>query len=207
MARAVSIEQLYNKKRKLMEFDNEWLASFGKPEQKGAWIIWAESGSGKTTFVAQLCKYLTRFGRVAYNSLEEGDSESMKLAFKRVGMEEVKRKIILLDREPIEELKERLRKHKAPQMVVIDSLQYSQLSYKDYIALKNEFDSTLFIFISHAEGKQPAGRVGKSIRYDVAVKVRVEGYRAFVVSRYGGGESYTIWAEGAAKYFGEEQFA
>jgi hypothetical protein len=204
MGRAISVCQLYNKKRKLMEFTGPWQKSFGNPELKGAWIIWAESGSGKTSFAAQLCKYLTQFGRVAYNSLEEGDSESMRQAFQRVFMEEVKNRIILLDQEPIEEMKERLRKHKAPQIIIIDSIQYSQMSYKDYIALKKEFVETLFIFISHAEGKQPEGRVAKRIRFDVSVKIRVEGYRAFVTSRYGGSETYTIWEEGARIYWNEE---
>lgn len=202
MSRAVSIAQLYNKKRNVAEFTGEWLAAFGRPELKGAWLIWAESGSGKTTFVSMLCKYLTQFGRVAYNSLEEGDSETMKLAFQRVGMEEVKSRIILLNHEPIHDLKERLRKHKAPSIVVIDSVQYADITYKAYKELKQEFQNTLFLFISHADGKQPSGQVAKKIRFDVPVKINVVGYRAFVVSRYGGGTPFTIWKEGAEKYHG-----
>lgn len=149
-----------------------------------------------------LCKYLTKFGRVAYNSMEEGDSESMKLAFKRVGMEDVKGKLILLDNEPIEEMKERLRKHKAPSIIVIDSIQYSQMTYREYVALKNEFKNVLFLIISHAEGKHPEGRLAKRVRYDSFVKIRVEGYKAFVTTRYEGGEPFTIWEEGADKYYG-----
>ena len=204
MARAISVTQLYAKKRKLFQFDGEFAENIGLPEQRGAWIIWAQSGSGKTTFTMQLCKYLSRFGRVAYNSMEEGDSESLKLACRRVGMEQVKGRFIILDNEPIAELKERLRKHKAPQIVVIDSIQYSQMSYKDYIALKEEFKNVLFLIISHAEGKEPEGKVAKKVRYDAAVKIFVEGYAAFTVSRYGGGKPYIIWKEGANKYHGAD---
>lgn len=203
MRRAISVHQLYSKKRKLFAFDGEFAESFGKPEQKGAWIVWAQSGSGKTTFVLRLCKYMTRFGRVAYNSMEEGDSETLKLACIRVGMEEVKSRFIILQ-EPMEELKERLRKHKAPEIIVIDSIQYSQMRYKDYIALKEEFKNVLFIIISHAEGKEPEGKIARSIRYDVSIKIFVEGYKAFVVSRYGGGKPFIIWQEGADKYHGSD---
>ncbi len=202
MSRAVSITQLYAKKRKILPFDGEYAASFGLPELKGAWIIWAQSGSGKSTFVLKLCKYLTRFGRVAYNSMEEGDSQSFSLACKRVGMEDVKRQFILLDKEPIAEMRERLRKQKAPQIVVIDSIQYSQLTYGQYTELLSEFPNVLFIIISHAEGKEPEGKVAKKIRFDSMVKIRVEGYVAFPRSRYGGNEPFVIWKEGADKYHG-----
>ncbi len=203
MARAVSVSQLYSKKRKLLAFEGEMAASFGQPEMKGAWLIWGGSGNGKTTFIAQLSKYLTQFGRVAYNSLEEGDSESLKLTFKRVAMHEVGRKIIILS-ETMVELKKRLKKHKAPQIVVIDSSQYSQMTYKEYVEMRAEFPNVLFLIISHAEGKEPEGKVAKKIRYDAFVKIRVEGYMAFAASRYGGGKPYVIWKEGADRYHGAD---
>jgi hypothetical protein len=202
MARAISVSQVLSKKRKLMEFEGAFYDSFGRPEMAGSWIVWGGSGSGKTTFVMLLCKYLTKFARVCYNSMEEGDSESIKLAFQRVGMEEVKRRLILLDNEPMHELKDRLRKHKAPGIVVIDSIQYSGMSYAEYKAMRDEFKSTLFIIISHAEGKEPSNKVAKAVRYDSFVKIRVEGYKAFTTSRYGGGEPFVIWKEGAEKYHG-----
>lgn len=202
LKRAISVTQLYTKKRNLLKTDGEWKALFGEPELTGAWLIWGESGSGKTTFVAKLAKYMTKFGRVAYDSLEEGDSESMKMAFIRVGMDEVKRKLILLPDESIEDLKIRLRQHKAPQIVIIDSLQYSGMSYNDYKELRREFKNVLFIIISHAEGKNPDGKVAKKIRYDAFVKIRVEGYKAFAVSRYGSKEPMVVWQEGADKFHG-----
>lgn len=204
MGRALSVDNVLSKRRKLLAFDGEWLEAMGRPEMTGTWIIWGGSGSGKTTFTMQLAKYLTRFGRVAYNSMEEGDSESIKRAFQRVGMREVKRRLVLLDNEAIDELKERLRKHKSPEVIIIDSLQYSDMSYKEYKALRDEFRNKLFVIISHAEGREPEGKVAKKVRYDAFVKIRVEGYRAFVVSRFGGGRPYDVWPEGAAQYHGIE---
>lgn len=206
MGKAISVTQLMNTKFKLMQFVGKWLVSFGKPEFGGTWFIWGESGNGKTSFVLQLCKYFTQFGRVAYNSLEEGASETMKLSFARAGMMDVKGKIILLDKEPIEELKERLRKRKAPKIVVIDSIQYSGLKYKEYTTLNDEFRDVTFIIISHAEGKKPADRRANSIRFDAAVKIFVEGYMAFITSRYNlvGSSEFVIWEKGAEEYHGAD---
>jgi len=200
--RAISINELCMKKLKIIPFEDNWLRSFGEPERSGAWIIWGNSGNGKTYFALQLCKYLTKFGRIAYNSLEEGCSQSMKLAFIKINMIEVRRKLILLDREPINELKERLKRRQSPNIIAIDTIQYSGMNYKDYKELRYDFPKKLFILISHAEGKEPAGRVAKSIKFDASVKIRCEGYKAFPVSRSGGSEPFIIWNEGAGKYWG-----
>ena len=147
MSRAYSVMQVLTTKYNKMEFTGDWQKVFGQPELSGAWIFYGKSFNGKTTFVMQLCKYLTNFGKVAYNSLEEGQSETIKQAMLRVNMREVARKIVLLDREPISELKLRLSKKKSPKIIVIDSLQYSRLTYPEYITLKEEFPNHLFIFI------------------------------------------------------------
>lgn len=202
--RAISVSQLERMTFNELPFEGDFLQLIGEPEISGSWLIWGDSGNGKTRFALQLCKYLANFCRVAYNSMEEGASKSMKKAFREVGMREVKRRVILLDNEPVNELKERLRKRRSPDVVVLDSIQYSGLNYRDYVALRGEFTNKLFILISHADGKNPAGRTAKSIRYDAFVKIRVEGYRAFALSRYGGGTPYTIWEKGAKGYYNED---
>ena len=75
------------------------------------------------------------------------------------------------------------------------------MSYKEYQDLRDSFPNKLFVFISHADGRNPKGDVGKSVRYDANVKIYVEGYKAFPQSRYGGGKAFTIWQEGAERYW------
>jgi hypothetical protein len=204
MRRALTVDNIYNTKRDMMQFDGEWLEVFGCPEIAGSWIIWGDSGHGKTSFVLQLCKYLTKFGRVAYDTLEQGNSASFAMALKEHRMQDVKGKFIVLDKEPMPELIERLALHKSPDIVVIDSFQYSELTYKEYKRLKDAFRNKLFIIISHAEGKLPYGKPAKSVRFDADIKIRVEGFRAFPMTRLGGRGHFTIWQEGADNYWGTD---
>lgn len=201
--RALSIRDIREYQPKVLPFDGDWLQAIGQPELTGSWIVWGGSANGKTRFALQLAKYLCKFGKVAYDSLEEGLSLSMQHAIEQVGFAdaEAKRNFILLDKEPIQELIARLRKQRSPQVVIIDSLQYTGLTYADYKLLRDTFRQKLFIFISHADGNEPKGNVGRSVRYDAFVKIYIEGYKAFPQSRYGGGEEYIIWQQGASRYW------
>ena len=203
MSRAVSISQLVNTKFNTLDFTGKFEALVGKPELRGSWIIWGESGNGKTRFTLKLAKYLAQFGRVAYNSLEEGTSLSMQRAMVSIGMQECGRKLILLDQESIEDLKERLRKRYSPDVIIIDSLQYTGMNYSDYKQLRQEFPKKLFIYISHADGKKPDGRVAKKVRYDSFVKIHIDGFIATAQSRYTNEESvpYTVWKRGAERHW------
>ncbi|RYZ22147.1 MAG: hypothetical protein EOO10_21895 [Chitinophagaceae bacterium] len=148
------------------------------------------------------------FGKVLYVSLEEGHSATIQATVMRqLDAEQHMGKIEFADHEmTCSKLTEKLAKKKSPMFIVIDSVQYWNISYDDYKALKERFPKKSFIFISHAEGQDPLGAVAKAIRYDVGIKVRVEGYIAFVVSRYGGNLPYVIWEgdrkQGAKRYWG-----
>lgn len=196
MARAISVDQLLRTKFRVMPFEGEWQNLLGNPELSGSWIVWGNPGNGKTRFMLQLCKYLCRFVRVGYNSLEEGNSESLKKAVRESNMMEVRKRFILIDKEPYNELVERLEKQKSPDVICIDSLQYFEINYERYKWLKEKFPKKLFIYISHAEGQHPEGRIAKKIRYDASVKIFVQNFQAQAASRYGGGKPYIIWEEG-----------
>lgn len=200
--RAISVDEMLRMTFIEMPFEGEWKNSFGAPERSGVWIIWGHSGNGKTSFALQLARYLCEFGRVAYNTLEEGPRKSFQRALQRSNMQLVSKRFIILN-EGIEDLYKRLEKRKSPDIIVIDSFQYCALTKAEYKKLKSSFPNKLFIFISHAEGKQPEGRTAKFVKYDADVKIHVEGYKAFIMSRFGGNEPYVIWSEGAAEFHGD----
>jgi hypothetical protein len=205
MERARSVNEILSMKKAVFPFEGKFAEAFGAPERVGVWFIWGNSGNGKTSFVMQLCKELCKYGRVAYNSLEEGDSLSIQNSFKRTGMSSVNRKLQLLNCEPVNEMGDRMSKHKSPDFYVVDSFQYAQMSYKEYIKFKELHRDKLIIFTSHADGRNPAGRAAKSVMYDASLKVWVEGYKAFSKGRFiGSTGEYTIWSEGATRYWGEK---
>ena len=196
----LGVSQFYNKRFKELSFEAEWFEFVGNPENNACWFVWGNSGNGKTSFACQLAKYLSKFGRVLYNSMEEGYSVSLKNAFQNAEISE-NDNITVLSKESISDLKERLRKPKSPKFVIIDSFQYSGLTALTYKALRNEFETHSFIFISHADGKNPSGRSARTAHYDADIKVWIEGFRAIAKSRYGGGKFFEIYKEGAEKYW------
>lgn len=200
--RALSVNEVLRLQHESFEFDGEWLAAFDKPENRGVWFIWGNSGNGKSTFALKLAKYLTNFGKVAYNSLEEGKSKTIKKAFKRVGMEEVQGKLILIN-DNMEQLTQRLSRQRSPDIVFIDSLQYTGLNLKRYFELKQKFSHKLIVFTSHAKGKMPSTNVAERVMYDADLKIWVEGHKAISKGRYIGktGE-YVTWDLGAEHYWG-----
>ena len=174
--RAISVRDILNYNPKVMDFEGKWLDSFGRPEMSGSWIIYGSSGSGKTRFSLDLAKYLTNFGKVAYNSLEQGLSLSLKTAIEEAGMIDVSRRFILLDKEDVEDLTQRLKKHKSPDIIFIDSVQYSGLNKDTAMDLVDGFRKKLFIFVSHSEGSKPAGRTAKSIKFHSDIKLFIDGF-------------------------------
>lgn len=199
---AKGVRELLNTKYEMLGFEKEWYDAFGTPERRGVWIIWGNSANGKTSFAMQLCKYLCKFGRVAYDSLEEGASLTMRNTIIRHGMMDVNRRFLLLDSENMDELSIRLKRQKSPDFVVIDSFQYTQMTYKQYIAFKEMHKNKLLIFISHADGMYPNGRAAKSVMYDATLKIYIEGFRAFSKGRFIGPKGYfDIWPERAEIYW------
>lgn len=183
-------------------FEGAWEEAFGHPEWVGVWIIWGNSGDGKTSFLMQLCKVLSQWRKVEYNSLEQKTSKTMQDAIREHNMVQCKRgQFKVVPGATMKQLEERLSKPKAPKVVVIDSFQYTQMSYKDYIAFKERHPNTLLIFVSHADGTQPDGRAARKVKYDAELKIRVEGFRAFSLGRTKGERGFfTIWDEGARDY-------
>ena len=152
----------------------------------------------------QLCRELCKFGLVLYVSLEEGTSLTLQNTLRREGMMEANRRLKVIRGESIEDLSERLEQRKSADFVIIDSFQYTQMTYKAYLKFKEKHPNKLLIFISHADGKNPSGRSAKSVMYDASLKIWVEGYRAFSKGRFFGSVGhYTIWDEGSRKYRGE----
>lgn len=209
MKRALTIQNIMDKKYETLELTGEFGEAFGTPERTGVWFVWGRSGNGKTRFVMQLCKELTKFGKGLYLSIEEGSGLSFANALKDTGISEVGRKLLVVEPEYgdaeglISDLTARMKRQRSPMFVVIDSFQYTGLTFKQYMQLRKLMKNKLLIFTSQADGKLPVGRTAKSVMFDADQKIWVEGHTAFSKGRYIGrnGGSYVVWKEGAERYW------
>lgn len=207
MGKAISNRDVAAARFETVPFEGEWLAAIGRPELRGSWLVFGQSGSGKTTFALQLARYLSRFARVAYNTLEQGLSLSFQSAWIRAGMEEAGSAIVVLDKEPLSQLRQRLAKRRSPQVVIIDSLTaLPGFTRKDYLSLVGGFPGKLFVFLAHERKGLPDPAIAETVRRLSEVKIYVEGFRAHVSSRYAcpergeGVSDYIIWRQGADEY-------
>lgn len=203
MKKAYSVKNVITAKFRTLKFTGRWKAGIGCPELTGSWIIYGAPKNGKTSLAMQLSKYLTEFGRVAYNSVEEGLSLTMQSAIERAGIVEVENRWNLLDKEDIANLIPRLQKQRSADVVIIDSVQFLELKFSEYKKLKETFPDKLFIYISHVDGQTPEGNTARRIWRDANVVFRVEGFKAFIKGRYGGGAPIIISEPKAIEYWGD----
>src|SRR3954464_8121782 len=209
MSRALSVDNIRAIKYSLLEFDGEWQEFVNQPERAGIWFVYATSTSGKSSFVMMLAKYLTKFGHVLYNAREEGREKtkvmkSFRDRMERYEMQDVKSRFHVVN-EDLPAFQARLDKRRSPQTIIIDSIQYFKMTFKEYEIFKNRNEGKTIIIVSHAKGGQPLGRLAEQIMFDAYIKIWVEGYKAISKGREIGSKGeITIWEEGANKYWGEQ---
>ena len=205
MRKALSTTDLLAKKYDLIEWDDEWAENFSFPEDKGVWSVSGQSTNGKTGFLLQLAKALIKATnkRVLFNSLEEGGSKTLQDAWIRESMVDCGRKIQVI-KEDSDELNKRLEKRESPEIVIFDTFQYTNYTWREYLALKAKFYKKLFIFNQQMDGNKIMGKTGIRVNYDADLKIWVQGFKAFSRGRYIGENwenGYTIWEKGAKKYW------
>lgn len=202
MPRSLTAKEILGIRRKTITFEGEWGRCIGTMDRSGVVFFWGNSGNGKSAAVISLCKELTRFGKVLFITLEEGFSLSFQNTLKRFDMYSCGSKFQVLESATPDELVERLTKPRSPEFIVIDSYQYMGMTYREYLEFKGRLKNKLLIFVSHADGRQPAGRAARSVKYDAMLKIWVEGFVAFSNGRFiGDTGKAVIWKEGAWNYW------
>lgn len=204
MQKAYSPKDIANLNIKELPFDGVWEIAFGRPSFYERWFIDGESASGKSTFVMLLGKKLCEYGKVMYVSLEEGVSLSFKRRMKRLLMEEVNGRFVVVAGETMEQLAVRLKKPKSPHFVIIDSVQYMGIPFhKIKTILLDEFPRKSFIFVSQNYKGEPKGKAANDLKYDAGVKVSTYGFRAYCGGRHIDDATayFTIWEDGAYRYY------
>ena len=199
----LTLKNVVDTKIPVFDFTGEWYDAFGKPQRNGVWFIYGNSGHGKTSFLLMLIKQLANFDNIIFVPYEEGNvSVALQNGINRLGLLEANKKVLVCTHS-LEELEKRLSKRKSPEIVIIDSLDVSEIKrIKQVSELKNRFKNKTFIFTGWAAGKDPASKIGKDVLYLANQKIFVEGYRAISRGRSFGERGYlTIWEKKATEYW------
>lgn len=198
MRKAYSPNDISRLRSRLLPWGEKWSSVFGYPSITETWFICGHSASGKSSFVMQLGKELCRFGRVLYESYEEGVRPSFRRRIGYLKMDEVQGSFRVVTDDSPDELRERLSKPKSARFVIIDSCQQSGMCYNEIEQLVKDFPHKSFIFVSQEMRGQPLGRTAVRLRYLAGVKVWVRGFKAFCQGRENenAGAYYPVWEEG-----------
>jgi len=201
MIKAISPSRLSKSKFKEFDFTGAFLDSFGKPEMKSRWLIYGYSGEGKTELSMQLFKYFTQFGKAVFYSKEQGYSSSLRECVVRncIGDLHAKTAKIIVGG-AFADLVSFLKKNKSVATVIIDSVDYLELTIEQYKLLIETFPKKAFVFVAWKDGNRPKNAAARAMEYMVDIKIEVKHFVAFPRSRYGGNLPFVIWEEGAKKH-------
>lgn len=193
MSRAIGISDFMARKFDTFGFSDEWAATFGQPERNMRVIIYGRPGQGKTEFCIKLAKYMAGFTKVYFNSFEQGISKTLQDALHRNNMMEVNGRCIFGDQETFPEMMERLATKNAPQVCIIDSRDYINLTAAQFKTLIDAHPRKSFIIVCWESGGKPRGEYAKQIEFMCDVKIRVSNFTAYPRSRFGGNQNFIIW--------------
>jgi hypothetical protein len=191
--RGISITDFLDRKFDSYPLTGEWLQSLGLVEKNFRMILYGASGNGKTEYAIKIAKYFAQFTKVYYNSYEQGISKTLQDALVRNDMQEVKGRVIFGDKENFEEIQKRLSSKNAPQIVIIDSRDYINLTTAQFKLLIRKHPRKAFIIVCWEKAKKPKGVFAQEIEFMCDIKTRVVDYVAYPRSRYGGSEKFIIW--------------
>jgi KaiC/GvpD/RAD55 family RecA-like ATPase len=191
--RAIGISEFLGRSFDTYPFAGEWLESFGEPEKNMRVIIWGDPGNGKTEFCIRLAKQLAQFTRVYYNSFEQGICKTLQDALQRNNMMEVNGRVMFGNMETFTEMQERLSTRNAPQVCIIDSRDYMNLTTAQFKTLIEAHPRKCFVVVCWEAGGKPRGEFAKQIAYMCDVKIHVRNFTAHMRSRFGGNKNFVIW--------------
>ena len=203
--KTMSIGNIYSKKFKTLELDGIWKDVLGEIEASGCWLVWGSDKNGKTRLAITLAKYLSGKHKVLYVSAEEGYSLNLQNICKWADISPKDRNFNLLDYEELKDLKERLRKRNAPQIVFIDNITFyhDELKYGGVRELMKEFSKTIFVFLAHEQKGEPYTSTAKMVNKLSSAIMYIKGLSCHVSGRVPGG-TVVIDEEKAKLFHGQK---
>jgi predicted ATP-dependent serine protease len=183
--RGFTVGDIKEKKFRVLEFEDEWRNKMGNPEKNFKAFFYGPSASGKSVEVLKFADYLTKFGRVLYNSHEERIGKTLQDNINQFGIDGQGAKLMFYDALNYEEMCE-VAKNGRFQFIIIDSAQYMLFTEEQYKDFDRQFPRKSLIIISQINGKGKA-KGGDALLHMVDIKVKIlDGYATYK-SRYNKG--------------------
>ncbi len=204
MSKALTLNNLLKKKFKTLPFTGVFKKVFGTPTLGGLWLMFGAEKHGKTWGALLLADYLSVFEKVLYVSAEQGVDMEFQQSVKRAKLDTDNSRIQFLEYEPIEDLKIRLKRRRAPKIVVLDNLTIynEELRARGVKALIQEFPNVTFICVAHEDRGKPYTATAAMVSKLAKVLIRVKGLTMLVSGRVPGG-TLTIDEEKARLFHGQ----
>lgn len=180
-----------------LDIPEVWAQHLGSLSENFRMIIEGMPGHGKTEYTMQLSKMLaTYYGKVHFNSAEQGKTDTLHEAFNRCEMHEIEPGKWMLGNKQMRNFEyyfERMQKPNSGRVLIIDSLDYMKLTLEQFKQLHERFPHKSIIIVAWND---PMDTHAKRIKYMCDIKVEVKDFEAKVRSRFGGNKPYVIWKDG-----------
>lgn len=178
----INVKTLREKQFRSLAFEGDWLELFGEPECNFKLLCYGKEKSGKSTMILRFADYLAKnFGKVFYNSHEEGHSKTFQ---DRVISNNIDApKLFVGHKVGFSEMMDDSFKRRYYKSIIIDSLQYMNLTYSQYKHLTAKYKNKSFIFVSQINGR---GKIkgGTDIAHAVDIKMFTFDGKARIQSRF-----------------------
>lgn len=195
MPRDYSIRDINAWKFAKLPLPEEWANHMGNISENFRMMVQGPSGHGKTEYVMKLAKMLSQYyGKVNFNSTEQGRSDTFKEAWKRNAMQDMtpgKFKLCGPDKRKFEPWFKSLQRPNSGRVIILDSIDYMELKVNEFKELHERFKRTKSIVVVCWD--DPMDTNSKKIKYMCDIKVEIRDFKAKIRSRFGGNKPLVIW--------------
>lgn len=170
VSNVISLSEMKEKSFDIYHFSEEYSNLIGNPERNFSALIYGESGHGKSTWSIDFSNYLaTNFGKLLYNSSEEGFSYSLQNKLSKYDNENIH----ISQFKRFKELKSEIRANKY-NFIVIDSLNDMELTEEQFSELINMGIAIIFILQATKGGNFKGSN---KFAHDTDIRIKLENYK------------------------------
>jgi len=170
LSNVISLSQMKEKNFDIYYFSEEYSNLIGNPEKNFSAIIYGESGHGKSTWSIDFSNYLAmNFGKLLYNSSEEGFSYSLQNKLSKYDNENIH----ISQFKKYKDLKIEIKANKYS-FIVIDSLNDMELTEEQFTELINMGIAIIFILQATKGGNFKGSN---KFAHDTDIRIKLENYK------------------------------